>query len=68
MKRTLIATGNEIGITMSCHHKAYNLSGAEFWVRCFVGNIVGVKKEFAKKQLIKIPTLDSIVINGEVVK
>ena len=69
--RTLIATGNKAGIKMSCHHKAYNTSGAEWWVRVLVGNIVlGSSKsiDFAKEQLKKIDTLDEIIVNGEKIK
>jgi len=65
--KELIATGNQSGIKMNCSHKAYLLSGVEYWVRIIVGNIAG-DKDFAEKELLNNKDLDIIVINNRKIK
>ena len=68
--RALTITGNENGVKMSVHYKAYNNTGAEWWARILVGNVPADNKllSFAKEQILKIKWLDYIVINGEKIK
>lgn len=69
-QRKFIINGNKNGVSYSIHSKSFS-SGADWWARIYMGLIeIGHNdaKEFAKKQLQKIDTLDFILVNGEVIK
>lgn len=68
--RRLIATGNSVGVKISCHHKAANLTSATFDARGVMGNVFDDEKfmEACKKSLIKNEYLDEVIINGIKIK